>query len=493
MLREGPTDASMTARACLTRAFRRCRPGRVSTSPLPRTRSALITMSILSRYILRHHLAPGVGGLAIFYFVLSMDFLVDYLELFLAKGVPLTAVAEAFALSLAWMTVLAVPMAVMVAVITAFGGLSGANEIVAVKASGISVFALILPVLVAAALVTVGLFAFGDRVLPDANYRLKTLLVDIHRVRPLASIEPGVLTELPGGYQIVVDAMDPRTSRITGIRIHRSQAGRATQMIVAQRGEIVSVESGDGVQIRLFDGEIHETDPQDPTKYSRLLFDRHAINISDVGSELVRTDRAKRGDRELSVAELRDRYGAHMSEAADARERLAGFLAERIEATLDMAEGEAPLKSPAELESERAATLRRAEAELRTVVAGARKARTVAVEYHKKIAIPFSCVIFVLLGAPLGIRSRRGGIGIGAGIGILFFLVYYLFLIGGEQLGDRGFISPFWAMWSANVLFAAVGALLTASTCLEWSLAPPWARPGRRGGTGGTREPGVEA
>jgi lipopolysaccharide export system permease protein len=80
--------------------------------------------------------------------------------------------------------------------------------------------------------------------------------------------------------------------------------------------------------------------------------------------------------------------------------------------------------------------------------------------------------VFVLLGAPIGIRARRGGVGIGAGIGMLFFLVYYLFLIGGEQLGDRGFVSPFWAMWAPNVVLGALGLFLTLYTAREWRIRP---------------------
>jgi len=98
--------------------------------------------------------------------------------------------------------------------------------------------------------------------------------------------------------------------------------------------------------------------------------------------------------------------------------------------------------------------------------------RRLEVEYHKKLSIPFACVVFVLVGAPLGIRSRRGGIGIGAGTGILFFLIYYLFLVGGEQLGDRGFVTPFWAMWAPNVVFGGLGLFLTLSVSREWTLAP---------------------
>ncbi|MCK4410588.1 MAG: LptF/LptG family permease, partial [Candidatus Eisenbacteria sp.] len=156
-------------------------------------------MSILSRYVLRAHIPAAAAGLAIFYFVLSMDFIVDYLNLFIAKGVPGMAVLEGFLLSLAWMTVMAVPMAVMVAVLTAFGRLSADNEVTAAKATGVNVFALIAPVLTASVIVALGLFWFGNHMLPAANHRLKKLLVAIHRIRPLATIEPGILTELPGG------------------------------------------------------------------------------------------------------------------------------------------------------------------------------------------------------------------------------------------------------------------------------------------------------
>ena len=101
-----------------------------------------------------------------------------------------------------------------------------------------------------------------------------------------------------------------------------------------------------------------------------------------------------------------------------------------------------------------------------------RQVRRLEVEYHKKLSIPFACVIFVLVGAPIGMRTGRGGIGIGAGTGILFFLIYYLFLVGGEQLGDRGLVTPFWAMWTPNVGFGGLGLFLTLAVSREWRIAP---------------------
>ena len=84
------------------------------------------------------------------------------------------------------------------------------------------------------------------------------------------------------------------------------------------------------------------------------------------------------------------------------------------------------------------------------------------VEIQKKFSIPFACVVFVLVGGPLGIRTRKGGFA-NMAIAVAFFIVYYLFLIAGEQLADRRFVSPMLAMWFPNLLFGLVGTYLTFS------------------------------
>ncbi len=429
-------------------------------------------MRILSRYVLKAHIAPALAGLALFYFVLSMDFIVDYLDLFIGKGVPGLAVLEAFILSLAWMTVLAVPMAVMVAVLTAFGRLSGDNEITAAKATGINVFSLMLPVLIAAAVTTAALFYFGNHVLPAANYRLKTLLVDIHKIRPLATIEPGILTELPGGLTIVVDRLDPLTSEIFQVKIHKIEGGEPLQTIVARRGVVSTSQAESLLRLELFEGEIHEIDPEDPTRFSRLLFDRHVINIQQDAAAFVRSEEARRGDRELSMGELKTRMDERDVVIEESIGKLASGLDDQLTGLLDIADGTAELPAATAFRSARSRALRDADSEARSINNARRSRRQLEVEYHKKFSIPFSCIVFVLVGAPLGIRTRRGGVGIGAGIGMLFFLVYYLFLIGGEQLGDRGMVSPALVMWAPNVIFSGIGIFLTLATCLEWQMRP---------------------
>jgi len=82
------------------------------------------------------------------------------------------------------------------------------------------------------------------------------------------------------------------------------------------------------------------------------------------------------------------------------------------------------------------------------------------VEIEKKFAIPVAAIVFVLIGAPVAVRFPHGGIGMVIGVSLSVFCVYYIFLIGGEDFADRGFMSPFWAMWAPNVIFSAVGVTL---------------------------------
>jgi lipopolysaccharide export system permease protein len=91
------------------------------------------------------------------------------------------------------------------------------------------------------------------------------------------------------------------------------------------------------------------------------------------------------------------------------------------------------------------------------------------VEIYKKFSIPFASIVFVLIGAPLGIRARKGSMGVGMSLSIGFFLLYWVFLIGGEDLADRRIISPFWAMWAANIFVGLAGIYLTWRTVKETS------------------------
>ena len=79
------------------------------------------------------------------------------------------------------------------------------------------------------------------------------------------------------------------------------------------------------------------------------------------------------------------------------------------------------------------------------------------VEIHKKFSIPAACLVFVLVGAPLGALIRRRGAAVSVGVSLFFFWIYWMFLIGGEELADRGYLAPTLAMWAPNIVFAIAG------------------------------------
>jgi len=92
-----------------------------------------------------------------------------------------------------------------------------------------------------------------------------------------------------------------------------------------------------------------------------------------------------------------------------------------------------------------------------------------SVEIHKKYSIPFACIVFVFIGAPLGLMAHRGNIAVGGGISLIFFIIYWIFLIGGEELADRDLLSPFLSMWLANFIVGGFGLYLLIRAVKEVS------------------------
>lgn len=99
------------------------------------------------------------------------------------------------------------------------------------------------------------------------------------------------------------------------------------------------------------------------------------------------------------------------------------------------------------------------------------------VEIYKKFSIPFACIVFVLIGAPLGIRARKGSLGVGVTFSVGFFLIYWACLIGGEELADRQMVHPALAMWFPNIVVGVFGLYLTIrtvreTTFIQWEKLP---------------------
>ena len=447
---------------------------------------------ILDRYILANHIGPYSFSLAIITFIFVMDFIIRWLDKFIGKGVGVLTVFEFFFLSLGHMFALIIPMAVMPATLMGFGQLAADNEVTAMKSSGVSLYRMILPVLAATAALTVGLVFYFNMLLPESNHRLMNLMLDIGRMKPTLQIKENIFSDALAGYTILVREKNDKTGEIKGVQIFEVKGG-LPRSIIATSGRMLYRESESVLRFELDDGEIHEMPDQTDIKtYRRTFFKHFTLNIQDTERTLKRSDRTHRNDREMTVAMMRAKIleyeGTSASTRAHMNQVALDFIVGAFARVIPDAHAFSPAASPPprppepgaaravpRVESDAEQILQILETQTYALDSNLRQINRYGVEIHKKFAIPFSCIIFVLLGAPLAIRSGKRGMTVSIGFSILFFLVYYIFLIGGEKLADRGIMEPWLAMWLANIVFLAVAAIVLWQTNRE-SGAMEWAR-----------------
>ncbi len=442
---------------------------------------------ILDRYILKNHIGPYLFGLSIITFVFIMDFIFKYLDLFIGKGVDFFIVLEFFVLSLGHMFALIIPMAVMPATLMAFGQLAAENEITAMKASGISLYRMIFPIFVAAVLLAAALIYYQNYVLPESNHRLMNLMIDIGKMKPTLEIKENIVSDAIKGYTILVREKNDKTGEIRDVQIRENRPGGVPTFIIAASGRMSFMERENVLRFELEDGEIHEMpDPNDITTYRRTSFKNFVLNIQDTDRTLQRTDRTHRGDREMSAQMMQAKIKDIRSNIASVEEYMHVTAVKQLVDKLEVIEPEAALLEDSGNESqsggtnmkplaERGANSKDAELrvmqllenEMHIIESNMSQIYRYGVEIHKKYSIPFSCIIFVLLGAPLAIRSGKKGMTMSIGFSILFFLVYYIFLIGGEKLADRRFVVPWLSMWLPNIVFMVAALLLLHNTVRE--------------------------
>ena len=430
-------------------------------------------MKTLDRYILKAHLGPFAFGFFVTTGVLFTEVLKNFLDDFLAKGVAPWTIGEVLLLSLGHTLALSIPMAVLVATLLAFGQMAQDHELTALKAAGVSLHRVMAPVFVAGLVLCGGMLVFNNYVLPESNHRLAGLIHDIGRKRPTVNIEPGIFVNNFDGYKFIIGDKREDTDEILDVRVYAEVEGRSPDILVAPRGRLYFDEDGRTLNIVLRDGHAYSVpnnNDRDDLSYRKTAFKEHHIIIADAEDTFKRTDRTYRSDREMNIEMMKESIAAKHERIADVRQSVdvqaqrrlnnrLGFLNAAQRAKLREARPrtrEGRLTGGAESNIRNLARNNRS-----SIESYERQIRSLQVEIHKKYSIPAACIVFVLLGAPLAILSGRSGMTMTIGFSLACFAVYYLFLTGGEKLADRRLLSPFWAMWAANIVFGFLGVFLT--------------------------------
>jgi len=365
-------------------------------------------MKILRNYLLKEFIGPLFMALGVLTFVMILGNLIKIADLVINKGVNIFSVSKLLLLMIPYLLTYTLPIAALTAVLLSLGRLSSDNEIVAIRASGIHLFSLILPLLIIGLILSLILVIFNDRVIPYAHYASRKTIMEIGVKNPAAALEPGIFINSFEKYILFIYRIDQ--NKLGNVRIYEPQGeGRAARTIVAKRGEFIVVPENNTVKLKLMDGTSDEPDPENPNNFYKLNFKTYfmTLNLSQAQNK----DKIEKKPKDMTIEELRNEIKKIKKEGIDP----------------------APLVT----------------------------------EINEKISLAFSCFILMLFGMPLAIITRRREKTINFGIAFLIVGIYYLMLLGSEALGLQGHLNPTFAMWLPNIILGAIGTVLTYKLCVS--------------------------
>ncbi len=438
-------------------------------------------MSILSRHLIRAHLGPFFFAIFALTGLLFVNSITQRMEDLAGKGLGWEVLQEFLVLSIPHTFALTMPMAVLVSVLYAFGDLTSSNEVTAMKAGGVAPRSILVPMLWMGALAAATMFYFNDQVLPESNHRLKNLLVDINRKSPTLAIrEQGWnrldIADLGDVYHLFAETVDSRTNQMTTIEIVDRNNSQSPRWTYAAHGQMAFNDLKTDLYLTLYDGVSLELDNSQPGGFRQIGFRQQTIPLRGVGTTLDRQMEGSRGDREMTVAMLREESAARRRQIEEwqalARDRgvqavmaaigqpVDSAMAVSVESTKERARQTSIPRAPSYKDDVTRSAELGAKTQAGSIDQAKRQLSAYQVEIHKKFALSVACIIFVLVGGPLAMRFPRGGLGVTIAASSIIFAIYWAGLIGGEDLSERGLAPAALTMWAPNLLFGSLGLYL---------------------------------
>jgi lipopolysaccharide export system permease protein len=359
-------------------------------------------------YILKEILPIFFVGLMVFTIILLMDKILKLIELIVGRGVSFLQILMLLLFISPSFLTFTIPMAVLLGILLAFGRLSGDSEITALKASGISLYQLFIPVSIVsicAYLLTALLVLYG---LPWGNRGFRATLYLIAQSKADIEIKERVFNDMFDGLVVYVDKVPIRGKKMEGILIYDERERGESTTVFAKEGFLANNPKSQEVILRLLNGDIHRVDHHNNV-YQKVHFQTYDIKL-----ELAKAFTAigkKLKDKEMSIDDIKEK-----------------------------------------MEERR----RRGE-----------ETASLEIEVHKRYAFPFACIVFGLIGVPMGIQPRRSGRSYGFVFTLLIILAYYLSLTAFEITAVRFKLPPFLAGWGPNLLFGALGIYLLIKVAHE--------------------------
>lgn len=456
-------------------------------------------MKKLDKFVIKSFIGPLVLTFFIVLIILILQFLWVYIDELAGKGLQFKILAELlFQFSLTFVP-MAFPLAILLASLMTFGNMGEFSELTALKSSGIPLQRIMRPVIVLVALISVLSFFFSNNVQPNSTKRARSLLFDIRRKRPELNIQAGTFNNEVDGFSIKITSKDPYTNKLEKLIIYDQREKRGNVYVtVADSGYMKVTPDETGMILTLYNGySYYEGEEKNVSPSNRKYpfredrFEEQTIVVSLSGFDLERSsnDLFKFSSASQNISQLThyiDSLGAlNMSRRESYFKE---FNASRIYTErgikqspgkpADSAENKKPPvfnvwalfdSLPASDQNE---VIERAieHVKLSTTYLTQKEdlihnevknIRTFQIDFYKKLTLSFACLVFFLIGAPLGAIIRKGGLGTPAVISVLFFVVYYVISISAEKLVKEDIVNTFAGVWASSFILLPIGIFLT--------------------------------
>jgi lipopolysaccharide export system permease protein len=444
--------------------------------------------------MIKQFIGPFVLMFFIATFILLMQTLWKFVDELIGKGLELSIIGEFLLYSSVNLTTMSFPLAVLVASIFTMSSLGENCELIAFKASGISLQRIVFPLVVMSIVIAAAAFLFANNVSPVATLKMRALLEGIRRQRPELQLREGVFSNLVDGYSIRIGKKNYNTNMLYDLRIYDHTEGIGNiSVVLADSGQMALTSDKRFLEITLFSGHRYNemVDRKTVNKknnnhpFSRQVFDKQIFRMALPNFDFSRSDEQifKKGYAMMNLNQLTyttDSLSLIMENQKNQIRAMTKPAFERVSTHLPKPDSAQRAKIPEDLASafaqlskaQRLVNLQKAISDTRTQKDQfiglmferenlSYQFRRYDMEWHRKFSLSLACIVLFFIGAPLGAIIRKGGLGTPIIIAVLFFVLYYVISMIGEKAAKGGALSPLTGMWMSTAVVMPISIFLT--------------------------------
>ncbi|MDR1848279.1 MAG: LptF/LptG family permease [Bacteroidales bacterium] len=449
-------------------------------------------MKKLDKLILKSYIGPLVLTFSISMFVLLLQFLWQKMEKIVGKGLEWSVWLKIIAYACATIVPMALPLTVLLASIMTMGNFGERYELVAMKASGVSLWRVLRPLIWLSVLLSLLAFWFSNNIMPSATEKSRVIMYEVGAKKPTLNIREGEFYADIEGYVIRIGKKDKKGENLSNIMIydHSKELGNYS-VTSAKTGQMFSEDNGNTLVFNLQDGFTIQEDVEGENYFKRpfmrLYFKEQKvrIDVSDFALEETDQDRYKGHYKTMNLLELVNQIG----KIRKGNEDFAAYFLKSItkNALIQKQKAKTSLQknlykdynalspqdkqfvdnysssSIASLQGEIQSKRFKNESDQSDIILH-------QIEVHRKFTLSAACLILFFIGAPLGALIRKGGLGMPVVVSIISFILYYLVGMFGEKFVKEGTIGAAEGMWASSVVFLALGIFLTIKATRESSM-----------------------